>query len=191
MAAKKKVEAGKTAAKPKPKNPLMLNGQSWDRKAVMDILCAHIATSSRSIASILSEGHEGNALPTYTAIKDWLQEDVELAAQYARAKSDQADFVFEEILQIADTPQLGEKEKSTANGLEVTRGDMIEHRRLQVDARKWYLSKLAPKKYGDKVNLEHTGPDGGAVKVEVSDTERARRIAFALQRGLRAKQGGE
>ena len=170
----------------------MLNGQSWDRKAVMDIVCAHIATGARSIASILADGHEGHTLPTYTAIKDWLQEDAELAAQYARAKDDQADLVFEEVIKIADTPMIGVKTKIDDTGkTEETRGDMIEHRRLQVDARKWYLSKLAPKKYGDKVNLEHTGPDGGAVKVEVSDTERARRIAFALQRGLRAKQGGE
>lgn len=171
----------------------MLNAQSWDRKAVMDILCAHIATSARSIASILAEGHKGNTLPTYTAIKDWLQEDAELAAQYARAKADQADFVFEELLQIADTPEIGVKTKIDDTGkTEETRGDMIEHRRLRVDARKWYLSKLAPKKYGDKVNLEHTGADGGAVKVDVSDTERARRIAFALRRGVEAaKQGGE
>ena len=182
MAAKKKVEE-------KPKHPLMLNGQSWDRKAVMDIVCAHIATSSRSIVSILAEGHEGNTLPTYAAIKEWLQQEPELVAQYARAKEDQADLVFEEILQIADTPQIGVKTKIDDTGKsEETRGDMIEHRRLRVDARKWYLSKLAPKKYGDKVNLEHTGPDGGAVKVEISDTERARRIAFALQRGLMAKE---
>lgn len=31
--------------------------------------------------------------------------------------------------------------------------------RLQIDARKWYASKLAPKKYGDKLDLNanHTG----------------------------------
>ena len=34
---------------------------------------------------------------------------------------------------------------------------MLQHRRLQVDARKWYASKLAPKKYGEKVETTLTG----------------------------------
>ncbi len=34
---------------------------------------------------------------------------------------------------------------------------MIEHRRLQVDARKWYAGKLRPKVYGDKIQQEHSG----------------------------------
>jgi hypothetical protein len=32
-------------------------------------------------------------------------------------------------------------------------GDMLGHRRLQVEARKWYAAKLAPKKYGDRLEL--------------------------------------
>lgn len=32
-------------------------------------------------------------------------------------------------------------------------GDMVERSRLQIDARKWLASKLAPKKYGDKLEL--------------------------------------
>ena len=34
---------------------------------------------------------------------------------------------------------------------------MIEHRRLQVDTRKWMLSKMLPKVYGDKQQVEVTG----------------------------------
>lgn len=41
-----------------------------------------------------------------------------------------------------------------------TTGDMIEHRRLQIDARKWRLSKMAPKRYGDKSALDHRLVDG-------------------------------
>jgi terminase small subunit-like protein len=35
---------------------------------------------------------------------------------------------------------------------------MIEHRRLQIDARKWMAGKLRPRKYGDK----QPDPDGAA-----------------------------
>jgi hypothetical protein len=38
--------------------------------------------------------------------------------------------------------------------------------RLRVDARKWIMSKIAPKKYGDRLDLTHAAPDGGPMKVE-------------------------
>jgi hypothetical protein len=34
---------------------------------------------------------------------------------------------------------------------------MIERARLKVDARKWVAAKLKPKKYGDKLQTEHSG----------------------------------
>ena len=75
--------------------------------------------------------------------------------QYARARESQADAIFDEILAIADTPMVGEKRKVKEDGsVEIQTGDMIEHRRLQVDARKWMAGKLRPKKYGDKLDIE-------------------------------------
>jgi hypothetical protein len=67
--------------------------------------------------------------------------------------------IFEEILEIADTPKEGIKKKETDKGVEITTGDMIQHRRLQVDARKWMLGKMNPKKYGDKLETDnnHSG----------------------------------
>lgn len=92
----------------------------------------------------------------------WLDGQQEFRAQYARARDVGLDFLAEEILRIADTPQIGTKSVSKATGLEITEGDMIDHRRLQVEARKWYLSKLAPKRYGDKLEL------AGAITVNKS-----------------------
>lgn len=80
---------------------------------------------------------------------DWLQK---FPHQYARALEDRADKVVEDILAIADTPKLGVTTKINDDGkTETTEGDMIQHRRLQVDARKWLAGKMAPKKYGDKI----------------------------------------
>ena len=79
------------AASKKPRHPYMLNDQSWDRQVVMDIVCNAIASSSKSIASILASGHDGHALPEYATVARWLgEEDAEgrnpLRDQYARAK---------------------------------------------------------------------------------------------------------
>jgi hypothetical protein len=43
-------------------------------------------------------------------------------------------------------------------------GDVARDR-LRFDSRRWYLSKLAPKRYGDKLQQEVSGPDGGALTV--------------------------
>src|SRR5271167_765212 len=84
---------------------------------------------------------------------------------------------FEALL--ADTPQKGTKTVRRGEGdsstVETTEADMIEHRRLQIDARKWLIGKMAPKKYGDKQTHEHAGPDGGPVTLEGLDHGKAQK----------------
>ena len=53
-------------------------------------------------------------------------------------------------------------------GEEITIGDAVDRTRLQIDARKWYASKLAPKKYGDKVQQEVSGPDGAPIQAAIT-----------------------
>jgi hypothetical protein len=85
-----------------------------------------------------------------------------------RAREAQATALAEEIAETADTPLEGERheEGETKDGSfsKTVREDMLGHRRLQVDARKWLMVKLAPRKYGDKI--EHTGKDGGPIQHE-------------------------
>ena len=78
----------------------------------------------------------------------------------------QADVIFDEMLDIADTPVVGLKTTSKPTGVETVEGDMIDHRRLQIETRKWLLGKMAPKKYGDKHIHEHGGPEGGPITLE-------------------------
>jgi hypothetical protein len=33
----------------------------------------------------------------------------------------------------------------------------VQHAKLKVDTRKWLMSKMKPKKYGDRTTTEHTG----------------------------------
>lgn len=87
-----------------------------------------------------------------------LDSDATLADRYTRAKERQIEYEISQIIEIADTPMIGEKEKILPNGeVEVTRGDMIEHRKMMIDARKWTASKLIAKKYGEKVDLTTQG----------------------------------
>jgi hypothetical protein len=71
----------------------------------------------------------------------------------------------EEIIEIAD--DAASDKFTDANGNERVDNEHINRSRLRVDTRKWLMSKLAPKKYGDKVDLRHAGEGGGPLKIEI------------------------
>lgn len=143
--------------------------------AVGDDICEHIA-HGKSLVSWCKESGVG-----YSTVMGWLSADKAFSDKYARAREAQADYLAEEIVNIADTPQIGVKTKTNDKGeVETTEGDMIEHRRLQVDARKWYASKLAPKKYGEKLAVggaDDLPPLQSTVKVDGLTTEQLRALA--------------
>ncbi len=72
--------------------------------------------------------------------------DPELAKQYARARQALLDKMADEILELADAPVPVLDNGATDNAL-------VRQRQLQVDTRKWFLSKLAPKIYGDRLDV--------------------------------------
>lgn len=76
---------------------------------------------------------------------------------YNYARNIRSDVLFEEIIEIADTTEEGTVIKETDRGTEVKRGDMTEHRRLKVDARKWVVARMNPLKYGDKIDVTSKG----------------------------------
>lgn len=98
-------------------------------------------------------------MPNASTVHLWVLEDREgFSKKYARARDIQAENMFDEILDIADD---GENDYMT-----ITKGDRdynVEDRevtnrsKLRVDSRKWYLSKVLPKKFGDKLDLTSDG----------------------------------
>ena len=85
---------------------------------------------------------------------EWLYTDQELTEQYIRARETGLDKMADDLLEIADKPAVNSED--------------VQNRKLQVDTRKWLLSKMAPKKYGDKVIQEISGPDGAPVSTTVT-----------------------
>lgn len=109
----------------------------------VDEVCARIAEceSLQSIADS-SEVSKGTLL-------NWLSDPVRLD-HYMRAREAQADKMVEDILAIADD---GRNDTYQTDSGEAVNHDVIARSRLRVDARKWLASKMAPKKYGDKLAL--------------------------------------
>lgn len=129
---------------------------------IADRICERLAAGESLRAICETEGY-----PAESTVRGWALDNVQgFHAQYTRARELQAHNLAEEIIHISNTPQVGIKTKTTDDGVETTEADMIEHRRLQVDARKWYLSKVLPKVYGDKLALEHSGSVGLAERIK-------------------------
>jgi hypothetical protein len=95
----------------------------------------------------------------------WLRDKEDYSNQYARAKEDQADYLAEEILEIADDSS-GDTDY-TETGKIVMNAEFVARSRLKVDARKWIAAKLKPKKYGDKVDVTTDGKSINAPVIQV------------------------
>jgi hypothetical protein len=72
--------------------------------------------------------------------------DAKLAEDYAHAREDLIERMAQEVMELSDqeVPETGDGKKDW---------QAIQKHKLQVDTRKWLLSKLAPKKYGDKLEV--------------------------------------
>lgn len=98
------------------------------------------------------------SMPDKATIFRWLKTNKQFRDQYAHAKEASAVAMAEEILDIADdgtndwmTIGRGDSER------EVENREVVNRSKLRVDARKWLLSKLVPKKYGDKLDMTTDG----------------------------------
>lgn len=90
---------------------------------------------------------------THTAFLLWCREDAELANQYARAREAGTDAEFEDLADLqAETPERDQNGKIDPA--------WVAWKRLQVDTKKWALSKKAPRKYGEKAELNLSGEIG-------------------------------
>jgi hypothetical protein len=121
-------------------------------KALKDEICERL-----SIGEPLRQICRDEHMPSWVNVYRWIKQDEALALRIAQARELGFDAIAEEAMSIADTPVEGETTKTTETGTEVTRADMLGHRKLQIETRLKLLAKWSPKKYGDSTRLEHTG----------------------------------
>lgn len=129
---------------------------------------------SKAIGIILNRINEGESLvsifkeqceelPCRSSFEMWLEGDYEgLLRKYARACEVRADLIFEETFEIV-SPKENDIELDE-EGNELINHKVIQRDRLMLDQRKWFLSKLSPKKYGDSHLLKIAGNEGQEVK---------------------------
>ena len=123
---------------------------SPDRRKLADMVLAGMRGGPSALKACEAAGVHQSTFNT------WLNDDAALAVDYARAREDLIERMAQEVLDLSDSDvglQPDGKKDWAA----------VQKHKLQVDTRKWLLSKLAPKKYGEK--LEVSGdPDNPLVQ---------------------------
>lgn len=147
-------------------------------------ICARIV-EGKSLRQIC----EAAGMPTKTTVMRWLADDrrPDFRDQYARAREAQMESLADEIMEIADDSRNDFIDRVSKDGKTTERTfdpENVQRSRLRIEARKWLMSKLAPKKYGDKLDLEIND------KRPKSPEQRRARIAELLAMGQVSGNGG-
>ena len=119
---------------------------AYDKKIVFPLILLEIEEGA-SLRSILRR----NEMPTQKTFFDWLLIDEDKVKQYAYACEKRADAKFDSIEQ----DYLEEPQRDPLTG-KIDAG-WVQLQRLKIDSKKWELGKMNPKKYGDKIQQEHSG----------------------------------
>lgn len=102
-------------------------------------------------------------------IRYHLLTDSNFFEQYEEARNIGLDVMADELLEIADDGTNDFVEKENKDGSTFIKADVehIQRSRLRTDVRKWYLSKLAPKRYGERMQTDITNSDGSLKNVDL------------------------
>jgi hypothetical protein len=115
-----------------------------------DRICEWLSNGKSLRSFCLQEG-----TPKATTVVRWTREDAEFAVRYARARDEGFD-------------RLAELTRDVANDTSIAPED-VQRAKLGFDANRWYLSKVAHRRYGDRLDVrqEISGPGGGPIAVDV------------------------
>ena len=126
-----------------------------------DKIC-DLLTQGMSLRKICQSDDFPNASTVYV----WLDRFPAFAEKYVRAREAATEDMLEDILAIADDPQIE-----------------VQDKRVRIDTRKWAMGKLKPKKYGDKQTVEVGNKDGEALEIKSTADNAA--LALQLAEALR------
>lgn len=112
-------------------------------------ICDKIASSSKGTKKLCAEHAHW---PCQDTLFTWLKRYPEFSEQYAQAKICQIELLVDEIMEISD--DASQDQYVNELGVLVPNSPAINRARLKVDTRKWLASKLVPKVYGNKIDIQ-------------------------------------
>ena len=134
------------------------SGRVWDipdEPAVMGRPSDYTPEIGFAFCKALAEGKSAAKvcadpkMPSLSQVFEWFNRFPDFGEAYARAVIERAERIFEDALEIADDETIDP-----------------QSRRVRVDTRKWFLAKMHPKKFSEKVISEVTGANGAPLQIE-------------------------
>lgn len=114
-----------------------------------DELCLRIA-NGKSLNAVC----KADDMPSKSLVYIWIANNSEFLDKYREATKQREDFHFDEMLDIADSVEPESSEIAKA--------------KLKIDTRKWVLSRMNPRKYGDKPEADEEESNAQPVEVIVN-----------------------
>ena len=105
-----------------------------DKNLIMDRIMAELETG-RSLVQVCKD----DGMPDRETVSRWMRDEPGYAAKYAYARAMQADTLFSEMADVEAKVQAGTMDSHAA--------------RVVLDSMRWLASKLAPKVYGDRLDV--------------------------------------
>ena len=96
-------------------------------------------------------------MPAVRTVSHWKDAHPDFKERFLQARDDGFDAIAADCLRIANTPLEGTTETTKEWGTEVKKGDMLDHRKLQIETRLKLLAKWDPRRYGELQKVEHSG----------------------------------
>lgn len=117
-------------------------------------LCARIA-EGKSLRSVCRD----EDMPSTRTFFRWIKEIEAFRLQYARACEERTEAMAEEILDIVDDGRNDwmEVEKKNGESMIILDKEAVMRSKLRFEARQWLMSKMKPKRYGDKLDVTSAG----------------------------------
>jgi hypothetical protein len=125
---------------------------------IADEICLKTSCTSEGIRKLCRKNKHW---PRAKTIYKWRLKYPAFGEQYARAKAFQAHVLADEIIEIADDTK---HDYRLVGDKVVVDSDHINRARLRIDSRKWLLSKLLPKIYGDKVGEDKSSDNNSLLE---------------------------
>jgi len=152
---RKKAESAEAGSPPAP--PAKPGRPSKFSQEVADEICERLSQGEP-----LRQICRDERMPSWRTVYDWKAAHADFAARIAHAREAGFDAIAEECLEIAD-----ETAFDTVIGENGDRAntEWISRSKLRVETRLKLLAKWDPKRYGDKVDVNHGGQGGNPVSM--------------------------
>ncbi len=126
-------------------------GRPSDYSAELGLTICQRLAEGESLRSV----RRADGMPDKSTVMRWLHAHAEFREMYRIAREVGTDALADETL---------------ADATEPMRAEDVQAARLAFDARRWFLGKISPKRWGDKIDVAHTGADGGAIQLQAMPT---------------------